>query len=114
MLRRWVVPVSVVLALSGCASLSDRQVADDRPRDGLTCADLDAHAIDADHRASRSKAEAALMSKLQNVRGDMVTAGFRQMRYELHQTRCEIIAGPVGGVHCKAIGSACGRPLKRS
>lgn len=114
MLRRWIVPVSVLMALSGCASLPEREVADDRPRDGLTCADLDAHAIDPDQGLSRRKAEAALMSRLGNARGDMVTAGFRQMRYELHPTRCENVSGPVGGVHCKAVGSACGRPLTRS
>ena len=83
------------------------------PGDGLTCADLDAHAIDSDPRAARALAETTLAARLKDTRGDMLTAGIRKLRYEVHPPQCEVIGGPFGGIHCKAVGSVCGRPLSR-
>ena len=123
---RYLAPVSLAgLLLGGCATFPNGQSAGPRrltdlpgprpqagsvaPADGLTCADASYSATMADGTAARTIAETALRDELANVRGDMLTAGFRKLRYEMQPTRCEATGGFGGEIHCKAVASLCGR-----
>lgn len=101
--------VPVVLAaslLAGCASLSERRAPDGKPADGLTCADLKYDATLSDGAAARRIAETTLASQLADMRGSMVTAGLKRLRYEYKPTQCM----PLGReIHCRAVAAVCGR-----
>lgn len=102
--------VALVLAasalLAGCASLSGRGAPDGKPADGLTCADASYNATLRDGAAARQIAESSLLGQLADLRGAMVSAGLKRLRYEHKPTQC----APIGReIHCKASASVCGR-----
>jgi hypothetical protein len=107
-----------VLVLGGCADLSGESAPASRlagaaakhaPNDGLTCAEASYGATLRDAAAARTIVETALRAQVADARGDMVTAGFRQLRAEYRPTQCAPTGMLTHEVHCKATASVCGR-----
>jgi hypothetical protein len=106
-----------LVLLGGCASLPEQGADSGMPADGLTCADVSRHATLADGATARGYAETAVLHQLQEVRSEMMAAGFYRMRIEVRPTQCVPFKGFGGEIHCKATASVCGtqrpaRPLK--
>jgi hypothetical protein len=114
MSRWWITVVAVALMGGGCTTLAPESGGrpsplSSTPRASITCADVSYSATTADANTSRQIAEAAVIDRLRDARGDMLTAGFKKLRSERPTTRCDMTGGFGGEVHCKATASVCGR-----
>ncbi len=85
-----------------------------QPADGLTCAEVSRGATLADGVTARSNAETAVLHQLQEVRSEMMAAGFRRLRIDYQPTRCVPFKGFGDEIYCKATASLCGtqRPAR--
>lgn len=114
MSRRSIVSLATLVLLGGCATLPNQSADQGAPTDGLTCAEVSRHATLADGTTARGYAETAVLHQLQEVRSEMMAAGFHRMRIEVKPTQCVPFKGFSDEIHCKATASVCGmqRPAR--
>ena len=114
MSRPSMLSLAAFVFLGGCATLAEQSADQGMPTDGLTCADVSRGATLADGATARSYAETAVLHHLQDVRSEMMAAGFRRLRFEYKPTQCVPFKGFVDEIYCKATASVCGvqRPAR--